>query len=322
MQLLRPPPEIVPCVVRAMKTVALAAGSVHPGARALIEAAQDALVGRRVDFDALAPIEPAELAAQVQDPALRAQIVHGMVTVSLVDEIPSRQQIETVQRFAAALGVADGMLETVEKLVAGHLNVFRICFLRRSHIRDMMAGQIARAGVLGTIRAEATMMGWTEDEKLAERYARLADLRPGTLGHELHAYYVRNGFPWPGQRRAAPEAIVSHDVTHLVSGYDTDPVGETLVAAFTAGYQTDPRLFFTALVGLVMFSTGVHVAPSPNVQAMHVDAMAQPGVARRWFHALERGSRMTSDLAVDFELWPLADLPLEQLRQRWGVVPE
>ena len=322
MQLLRPPPEIVPFVVRAMKTVVLAAGSVKPGARALIEAAQDFLVGRRLDFDALAPITPAELAQQVQQPPFRAQIVHGMVTIALVDEVPTPGQTEVVRAFADALGVADGMVEAVEELVAGHLNVFRICFLRRTHIRNLAAGQIAHSGVLGMIRAEATMLGWTEDRKLAARYAALADLAPGTLGHALHAYYVRNGFPWPGQRKAAPEAIVSHDVTHIVGGYDTDPLGETLVAAFTAGYQTDPSLFFTALVGLVMFSTGVHVVPNPNVPAMHLDAMAQPGMAKRWFRALERGSRMNLDLGVHFDLWRCAGEGLDGLRERWNVEPE
>ena len=97
-----------------MKTVAASAGHVHPGARALIEAAQDFLAGKRLDWDSLQPITPAELAAHVADPAARKQIVHGMVTVSLVDEVPPRAQTETIRAFAAALGVADGMLETVD----------------------------------------------------------------------------------------------------------------------------------------------------------------------------------------------------------------
>jgi hypothetical protein len=305
-----------------MKTVAASAGKVHPGARALIEAAQDFLAGTRLDWDTLQPITPAELAARVTEPAARTQIVHGMVTVSLVDEVPPQTQTETIRAFANALGVKDGMLETVDKLVAGHMNQFRFCFLRRAHLKNFAESQLADAGVLGTARAVATTLGLTEDRKLAARYAALGELPAGSLGRELHRYYLRNAFPWPGQKLAAPEAIVSHDVTHVVSGYDTDPVGETLVAAFTSGYQQDPGLFFTPLIGLVMFSTGVHVIPNPNVPAMHVDAFSKPDVARRWFRAIERGGKVNLDLSKRFDLWSVAREPVEALRERWNIEQE
>jgi hypothetical protein len=305
-----------------MKTVAASAGQVHPGARALIEAAQDFLAGTRLDWDSLQPITPAELAAHVVDPGARKQIVHGMVTVSLVDEVPPRAQTETIRAFATALGVADGMLETVDKLVAGHMNLFRICFLRRAHLKNFADSQLANAGVLGTARAIATTLGLTEDRKLAARYAALGELPAGTLGRELHRYYLRNAFPWPGQKLAAPEAIVSHDVTHIVSGYDTDPIGETLVAAFSGGYQRDPGLFFTPLIGLLMFSTGVHVIPNPNVPSQRIDAFSKPDVAKRWFRAIERGGKVDLDLSHRFDLWSVAKEPLEALRQRWNVEPE
>ncbi len=322
MELVRPSPESVPFVVRAMKTVATAAGPLHPGARRLLEAAQDFLVGQRLDLEGLAPITPEELARHVSGDAVRAQIVHGMITLSLVDGIPPRAQTDVMHAFARALGVDDGGVETIEKLVDGHLATFRWCFLRRAHLRDFAASQLRQEGILATIRSVATTFGITEDPKLAARYAGLADLPSGTLGRELHLYYLRNQFPWPGQRRAAPEAIVAHDVTHLLSGYGTDPIGETLVAAFTAGTQRDASRFFTPLIGLVMFSTGVHVIPNPNVPAMHVDAFSQPDVAKRWFRAIERGSRVSKDLTRDVDFWSVAAVPLDELRRRWNVAPE
>lgn len=322
MQLVRPSPEQAPWIARAMKTVAATPGPIRPGARALITAAQDFLMGTHTDLDAVAPLTPAELAANVTDPALRAQIVHGMVTISLVEEIPPQPQVALIRAFARALGIEDGSVDAVEKLLAGHLALFRFCFLRHAQLRDMARTQLADAGVLGTIRAVATTFGLAEDPKLAARYAALANLPAGTLGRELHLYYLRNRFPWPGQRRAAPEAIVGHDVTHLVSGYDTDPVGETLVARFSGGYQSDPDLFFTPLIGLVMFSTGVHVIPNPNVPALHVNAFAQPGVAKRWFRALERGQRMNVDLSKSLDLWPWVGIRVDALRERWNVEPE
>lgn len=322
MHLVRPSPESIPFAIRALRTVATSGRPMLPGARALLEAGQDLFAGRRFDLDALPPIEPAELAAHVSDPAARAQLVHGMVTLSLVDGTPPASQVEAIDRFAEALGVRDGSAATLLELAEGRLASFRFCFLRRAHLRAMGKQQLEKAGFLGTLREAATMLGYTEDPKLAARYEALGGLPAGSLGRELHLYYLRNRFPWPGQRGAAPEAIVSHDVTHLLSGYGTDPVGETLVAAFTAGYQRDARCIFTPLIGLVMFSTGVHVIPNPNVPAQRIDAFAQPGVAARWFRAIERGSQMSVDLTASFDLWSIAAESIEVLRARWNVAPE
>lgn len=322
MHLVRPSPDSIPYAVRALKTVATTGHPMLPGARALLEAAQDLFAGRRFDLDALPTIAPEEVAGHVTDPAARAQLVHGMVTLSLVDGPPPVEQVAAIDRFAGALEVRDGSASTLLELADGRLAAFRFCFLRRAHLRAMGNQQLEKAGVLGTLREAATMLGWTEDPKLAARYEALGELPAGSVGRELHLYYVRNRFPWPGQRGAAPEAIVSHDVTHLLSGYGTDPVGETLVAAFTAGYQRDARCIFTPLVGLVMFSTGVHVIPNPNVPAQRVDAFAQPGVPARWFRAIERGGQMSVDLTTGFDLWSIASEPLEALRVRWNVVPE
>lgn len=322
MKLLRPSPEVVPFAVRALKTVALARGDIAPGARALLEAAQQVFAGAQLDLDALPEIMPRELAEHLREPAARAQLVHGMVTLALVDGVPPKTQMESIRAFGEALDVRDGSVEALVELVDGRFDAFRWCFLRRAHFKGLAKQQLQHAGLLGTARGIATMFGLTEDPKLAERYASLESHPAGSLGRELHVYYLRNRFSWPGQRNAAPEAIVSHDVSHIIAGYDTDPIGETLVAAFSAGYQQDPHAIFTPLVGLVMFSTGVRVVPNPNVPTLRVDAFAEPGVAARWIRAIDRGSRMNVDLIESFDLWSVASEPLDELRKRWNVEPE
>jgi hypothetical protein len=74
--LIRPPQELVPVGLAAMKAVALAAGTIRPGARRLIVAAQRLLLGTDVDFDAVEPITPEAFASSFTAPAtLKQQIV-------------------------------------------------------------------------------------------------------------------------------------------------------------------------------------------------------------------------------------------------------
>ena len=56
-------------------------------------AAQRQILRTAHDLDELAPISPAELAAGFTDPALRAQIVGGMLVMSLTDGPPSEARI-------------------------------------------------------------------------------------------------------------------------------------------------------------------------------------------------------------------------------------
>src|SRR4051812_48592798 len=99
MQLLRPPPEVAPFGLRAMKMVATADGPIRPGTQNLLGAAQRILLGTDVALDALTPVSPAELAAALVDPVLRRQFVQGMLMVSLADGPPSPAQMDIVDGF-------------------------------------------------------------------------------------------------------------------------------------------------------------------------------------------------------------------------------
>jgi hypothetical protein len=320
MKLIKPTSEQAAYGLRALKMVAEAPGEIHPSARKLIMAAQQHLAGTSIPLDDLEPIAPDELAAHIVDPALRLQLVEGMTAVSLVSDFPPQSQVNAIRSFADGFGIESELLETVQKAVDGHMLAFRMCYLRRTHFKDFVKTQLTHRGAIGTAKALANFAGLVEDKALSAKYESLKNLPPGTLGRELHDYYVHNGFGWPGQKHGFPEAGVSHDVSHLLSGYDTSAVGETLVAAFVAGYRQDPNAFFVALFGMIIFSTGYQLPPGHI--ATHGDSIGQPGVAPRLFRAIERGSLMTTDISVDFLVWPFVERPLDELRREWNVVPE
>lgn len=320
MQLYKPTPEQAPYGLRALKMVAEAAGEIHESARKLIMAAQNHLIGTVRELDDLEPITPEELAQHIDNPNLRLQLIQGMVAISLVDEFPTDEQMEQIHRFAAAFEIKSELLDTVQKAVDGHMAVFRMCYLRRTHFKDFIKTQVKHSGAIGTAKALAGLAGLHEDKELSARYEAFKDLPEGTLGKALYDYYIENGFGWPGQKHGFPEAGVSHDVSHIISGYGTTPVGETLVAGFVAGYRQDPNAFFTALFGVIIFGTGFQLPP--GAMAGKFDPIGQEGVAARLFRAIERGSLMNIDISVDFLVWPYAERNLDDLRKEWNVVPE
>src|SRR4051794_18865072 len=104
MEILRPPAALVPFGLRVMKMVACADGAFGDAERHLLAMIQS-VFGTDIDVDALPPIEPDELARNITDPALRRQLVRGMVVLSLVDGEATPAEATIVERFARALSI-------------------------------------------------------------------------------------------------------------------------------------------------------------------------------------------------------------------------
>ena len=76
-------------------------------------------------------------------------------------------------------------------------------------------------------------------------------------------FVERNGFQFPGALGAGPDTVIYHDLTHVLSGYDTDAAGETQVAAFHAGARRkDPSRSSSS--SCCQFHLGMRMTPSPR----------------------------------------------------------
>ena len=102
MKLVRPTPAEGAVGLRAMVTVARAPGEIPNPARRLIEAAQKVLLGSAEPIDELAPVSPEELAATIDRPEIRNQLVNGMVLATLSSGEPPPKQVDVVRGFAHA----------------------------------------------------------------------------------------------------------------------------------------------------------------------------------------------------------------------------
>ncbi|MBL9025436.1 MAG: hypothetical protein JNL21_24790 [Myxococcales bacterium] len=314
--LIRPPQELVPVGLAAMKAVALAAGTIRPGARRLIVAAQRLLLGTEIDLDAIEPITPEAFTSSFNGPVeLKQQIVRGMCVLALVDGPPNPSVMATVSRFAHAVGVSEPALRSLTLFAEGHKILGTLDFLRRSHLREMAAGEMER-GVLAAARSFLGLRGLVEDPLVAAPFQGLGDLPAGTLGRALFDHYRANGFAFPGEKGGFPESGVYHDLVHVLGGYGTDPLGELQVGGFMAGFRKKDPLF-SAILPLLVFVADINVTPIGH--DVDGDLFSKPGIAEAYLGAIARGGRLKIDLSDGWDFWPLMRKDTANAREELGL---
>jgi hypothetical protein len=317
MNFMTPPPEAARAGIRAMKQLASADGALGPASRQLLEATQRHLLRQHFDLDALEPIAP-EALAQALPEGLRRQFAQGMAVVSLTEGKPSAAKVGLLRQFGTALGVQSPELEVIYGLIDHHMALFKLDFLRRSHIADMVKQQLHHEGFLGTLKGLASFRGVYEDAALSARFRATEHMPAGSFGRALFDYIDRNHFSFPGEKFGFPLHGFYHDLSHVLSGYATDSAGEVQIGGFIGGFKKE-NPFFVILFVMMTFGAGVNVTPleQPLVEGI----LAQEGLADRFFEAVQRGSAMKVDISDSWDFWPLLPRPLDEVRAALGVPP-
>lgn len=311
MRLVIPQPPQARAGLRAVKTVLTCTSPLNPIEDRLLDAAQTHILRQRFDVATLPPIEPAELATIIAEPAVREQLVTAMIVCAFASGDASEAQVTLIGRFAEALGVAAPALADLRRLVRKQLAMMRLDILRHMYIGERISEIWEDEGFRGLLKVVGGMRGWREEPELAARYQALGSLPQGTLGREYHDHCREGGFPLPGERYAMIERICLHDMAHVLGGYGTDPAGELQVAAFTAGFRREQSLYILLFV-LCQFDLGVRMVPVAKPELGNLDPDA-------FMRALTRGSRMTVDLFDDWDHWAVVDSPVEELRERYNI---
>jgi len=314
MELHIPPSDIVPFGLRAMKMIATASGTFHDAERGLLATVQR-VFGTDVDLETLPPITPEELATAIVEPALRRQLVRGMVVLSLIDGEASPAEVALVDRFAGALGVESPDLAALRHLAGENLLRARFDIARRFFAREKGLEMAREKGLGWVARSLAAMAGLRADAAIASRYRALESAPPGSLGRGYTDFIRANGFSYPGEKGSPPEMIALHDLTHVLSGYGTTPDGELQVLAFHAGCRREEKDPFSFLMfGIAEFHLGLAMSPVAGAARGHFD----PALA---LAALRRGAACTIDPTDGWDPWPVMHEDLEVLRARYGITP-
>jgi tellurite resistance protein len=314
MELHRPSPEVIPFGLRAMKMIATADGTFSDAERNLLATAQS-VFGSTIDVDGLAPIEPDELAKHITLPGHRRQIVRGMVVLSLIDGEATAPEAAMVEKFAAALGVKSDDLGALRKLADKHFMRARFDIARRFWAREKGIEMAKEKGFGWLARSLAAMAGLREDAAIASRYRALESAPAGSLGRGYVDFIRKNEFSFPGEKGSPPETITLHDLTHVLSGYGTDPEGELEVLSFHAGCRREEKDPFSfVLFGIAEFHLGIKMTPVAAGSKMKLDPA-------RMFRALERGAACKIDPTDGWDPWPVMLEPLAKLREQYGIPP-
>jgi hypothetical protein len=286
--------------LRALKTVATANGAFGDPERAMLRAAAGVW---RVDADAdgLDPITPGDLAAGVAAPEARTHVLQACMLMSLADQNVTAEEYAALEAFRRALAVDEARMPVMQDLAKGRLFQARMHF--RASSRAAIRSQLNDTGAASALR----MMGLLPaDRALVERCRALAALPDGTLGREYCRYRERNGFPWPGEKGGVVMGALHHDLTHVLTGYDTDPIGEIQIGSFTAGMKrVDPFVFLIFV--MLEFHVGLAVRPFSEPTPGHYDAALA-------FRAHQAGTRCARDLTDQWDVWPEMARPVEDLR--------
>ena len=321
MKLLDLTPEQRAAVVAAAWAVVSAGGRLQPEPIEVecVEALQRHMLMQdppipRVGEGAGGPL-PDDLAERLADPDLRRQTVRQLAILATVDGAVLPEKVAVVEEAARRLGVDEFGLLVLSRIARGQYRRNGLGLMKR--IVAHYWSPTGKARLQDWVSMLWTAMPWFPGlrsylglDAVLARYRALAALPDGTLGHEVHRYYARNGFPVPGEPKSIPEGWARHEVYHVISSYGITLQGELLLAAFIAG-NTEELCLDLVLPALVQLHAGKTFVPGPTASGQ-----LKPD---EFFRAMARGAAMRVDLLDGWTLWDVADQDLGELRARYGL---
>jgi hypothetical protein len=295
----------------------------------LLGAIASALTGVDVDYHALEPLGPDELADVLGGRELRyrQRIVHHMVLGELVLRPLPTVVAHRVATYADALGVKDDFVRVARRYAQGAYGLAWMDLQRNGFVQHVAeAGNDApQSKVVKRPGAPLAFEPAQADPELAARWEAFEELAPETLGRSVWEMYDTRGFELPGRPGGAPEYLAQHDFSHVLADYGTNLRGELEVFAYIGRADPDPKGFawLATLVGL--FETGYISSTGffdRNTKEHNVQA---PGMQQRIADAIRRGKVVSEAYGVDLfevDFHKLAARPTGEVREILGIPPK
>ncbi len=298
-------------VLRAMATVATDGGESELDAigRQMLLATRDFILGAPGRIPEGELISPAQLSEDLRDPEKRRQATEFLILMPYLPMEVSGDRVTRVEAFAAALDVRCNTLRDLRLICDGRLGRWAISYTRRTIAAYEPGGALAQLKAVG-----ASVLQFVGNKKVAARYGALRNLPEGTLGRAFYDFYRDRSFPLPGEKKSFTELVVGHDMTHILTGYNTDKSGEVNVAGIEAGMSPTDLGFEMLLEVILLFHMG---------EGRIDGGLVEPGKGH--FHpeqvmqAVRRGFQIKVDLIAGLDYWQDMETPVEELRRRMGI---
>jgi len=296
----------------------------------LLEAIASALTGVTVDYRALDPLGPDELADVLggRDLAYRQRVVHHMVLGELVLRPIPVVVAHRVAKYAEALGVKDDFVRVARRFAQGARGLAWKDLQRNGFVEHVQGadddGEAQDPRATGRA-APAPFAPAEVDAELAARWRAFEDLAEASLGRSVWEMYDGRGFALPGTPGGAPAYLAQHDFVHVIADYGTNIKGELEVFAFIGRADPDPKGFawLATLTGL--FETGYIPTTGFFDRDVREPVMQAPGMHHRIADAIRRGKVVCDTYGVDlFEVdyYDIAGRPVAEVREVLGVPPK
>lgn len=267
-------------------------------------------------------IDGAALAVAVPDPDDRRRFIQLAIMVELCRHPRDWAQLATVQGFADALDLEGPELESIRRLASESVAAATYDFVR---VYDEYLPALSEQQLLDDSGASST------DPELWERLDALAVMPRGTLGWAYRQFHERNDFDLPHPGTPEPAYYVSHDMGHVIAGYEPTGPGEIALGAFKLAASPTDANWMASMVNVLIHEVGLFKhgseeqfvpfggAPYPG-PGDQFGAMSMPGASELIAEAYDRGAACSGDInAVDH--LAMAHLPLRDVREHFGVRP-
>ncbi len=278
------------------------------------------MTGHEVDVASLEPVTATEFATGLaeRNEIFRTRLVQLMELGHMILPSPDVDVADRVIEFATELSVANDCVYVARDLAEGS--------------RQLVAADIDRTRYLMDLDLSGFTPLRTEDDKnwawtntairpeLAQRWRDLGEHGEGTLGRMVHAFYEARGFRFPGEKGSAPPLLAQHDFVHVIADYASNVESELEVFAFIARASDDPAAFALLAMVINLFQTG-QLAGAAGIFDADPGHLEAEGMPERLADAFRRGALTQG--SIDFlatNFWELADRPIDEVRDHFGVV--
>lgn len=262
-----------------------------------------------LDLDSLPTISPIEVAKLFDDEVAAWRLRQMLVLFEVMRHPQTDEQVVLVDGFALALGGDDEGLRLVRGMM--HHETSQAV----EHFRDAWNRGRDRLSEPAMLARFEGIDDAIDDPDLAAQMRAMRDLPRGTLGREYIEFYMENHFEIPGEGVAHPAFFVQHDMSHLVAGLGPSAPGEISLAAFQLGMNDNEAHWMQFVAGLAAYELGVFGAA--NFESKE-GVLEREGTIELMVESFLRGTHCTSNYN-EVSLLDLADRPIAELRQRFGV---
>ena len=267
---------------------------------------------RRPDLDPaqLASISPAETGALLTTEGARRRFAEVMFTLEMCRHPLTDAQVTRCESYSAVLGSSPEEVSIFRTAIDEGIAKAKGDF-------DRYFSEFAPKRSEITYRDRAVQAPRLDPE-LRDVVERFRELPEGTLGRSLTEFYNRYGLPIPGTEITHNTYLYfDHDMIHIISGIAPTGAGEIALGAFQMAMDDNSVNTFAFFSPLVVHEAALG-SIDDIVETAHT--LSRPGAAELLGQEFERGSLTTGDFAFVDHI-ALAELPLAEVRERFGVVP-